>query len=740
VDFLPQQAPFCVSERFFMPTDSVTLSPLYNGDSVPLTAGMIVRLKAGSNDTVVRALASSSGNVQGTNGVVLSGASAPGTSVLAISIGRQRVVLEAGLTPAVGDTVYVSAATAGVGTNVIPGVVLPIGSIANVANYSRDNSVIVDVVVASSEAGAGGTFPGFGGAPPAVGTSAAGGAGTASRSDHTHTGVVSVAAGTGISLSGTASAPIINATGTAFPGFGGAPPAVAATSAAGVATTAARSDHAHQGNVVPVTNIAALAALSAAAMTPGQTSAWVTTVGALFELRISALTPDQITTVNASGLAGAQWVRLTQVGNPVAAAQATWWVNASAGNDENDGLTSGTALQTRLELSRRVWGARPNFGVTVNIVGNCPPTDAPFYVWYPTGGGFVFFLGATSVLYSGTVTTRVTQAAGPTTTDSEITDSAIPVSYTASGLMVDGVNFFRTTGATPFTALKDLGSKAIRITNLTLNNGDAYTAQLCPIICDDQTPIECADGFFYQNINLQAPNTLQYPGAFFTDCWFTTPSAQFRGGTFNRPRLHGANQNIIGGVPGVNTDLIGLVIRDSAAGIYTFTAGQFSVNTVYNQGGNVKVATGATVVVATAWNEWDTTGDALEVRYWSTLLFLNSVLNGSGNTGNLLTCRFWGQIAYNVATLLLAGSSSSGTPLVTSGANFAVSALPINVGPGGEGIFRLDVAGQFVSPTTIAAGSGVLTVTNAPAGATSYARYFTIPDGSGGVLTIGSLT
>jgi hypothetical protein len=43
-------------------------------------------------------------------------------------------------------------------------------------------------------------------------------------------------------------------------------------------------------------------------------------------------------------------------------------------------------------------------------------------------------------------------------------------------------------------------------------------------------------------------------------------------------------------------------------------------------------------------------------------------------------------------------------------------------------------------PTAVATGAGVLAVTNAPAGATTYARYFKMPDGAGGFYTVGSLT
>jgi hypothetical protein len=59
-------------------------------------------------------------------------------------------------------------------------------------------------------------------------------------------GVTSVTAGPGITITGTPTAPIINATATSFPGFGGAPPAAGAASAAGSSGLAAQSDHTHQ--------------------------------------------------------------------------------------------------------------------------------------------------------------------------------------------------------------------------------------------------------------------------------------------------------------------------------------------------------------------------------------------------------------------------------------------------------------------------------------------------------------
>ncbi len=142
-----------------MAADSVTVSPTYNGDSVSLTAGMIVRL-AGANNNVVRAQADTAPHVQGVNGVVISGASAPGSAVLCACVGRETVQMESGLTLSVGDTVYVSPNVAGKGTNVLPAEVSAIGTVADTTNYTRLGTVEVDVVVSvggGSGGGAAGT-------------------------------------------------------------------------------------------------------------------------------------------------------------------------------------------------------------------------------------------------------------------------------------------------------------------------------------------------------------------------------------------------------------------------------------------------------------------------------------------------------------------------------------------------------------------------------------------------------
>lgn len=128
-----------------MATDLVTISPAYNGDTVPLTRGHIVRLKSAVNNNVVRAQGDTAAHIQAVNGVVAQGAAAPGSAVLVACIGRQLVQMEPGLTLKTSDIVYVSASTPGKGTNVLPAQVAAIGFVADASMYSSTGMAAVDV-------------------------------------------------------------------------------------------------------------------------------------------------------------------------------------------------------------------------------------------------------------------------------------------------------------------------------------------------------------------------------------------------------------------------------------------------------------------------------------------------------------------------------------------------------------------------------------------------------------------
>lgn len=142
--------------------------------------------------------------------------------------------------------------------------------------------------VVNLEIAGGGLFPGYGGAPPQIAAaSSAGVALTVSRSDHTHAGVgsaiagtgigvsaatgavtisnagvLSIVAGAGINVSGATGNVTVSATAASFPGFGAAPPNVASSGAAGAAGTASRSDHTH-GQDLSVVYVPSLAAAQA---------------------------------------------------------------------------------------------------------------------------------------------------------------------------------------------------------------------------------------------------------------------------------------------------------------------------------------------------------------------------------------------------------------------------------------------------------------------------------------------
>lgn len=130
-------------------------------------------------------------------------------------------------------------------------------------------------------------------------------------------------------------------------------------------------------------------------------------------------------TVNLKSLDAAQTSFLSSVSVPTSdivpsyLTQTAWYVDPTNGSDANDGLTSGTAIKTVAELSRR-WGkgnllspAGANgvsaVTITVNILANVPNTDPLNIDIVLDGNVRLVFLGgvsATSALTVSSVTTR----------------------------------------------------------------------------------------------------------------------------------------------------------------------------------------------------------------------------------------------------------------------------------------------------------------------------------------------
>lgn len=170
---------------------------------------------------------------------------------------------------------------------------------------------------------------------------------------------------------------------------------------------------------------------------------------------------------------------------------ASWFIDPVNGSDakSNPGTTAATALKTLAELSSRWWSAQLT-GATVTILGNIPGTDTPAWNFSVNTGGSVTFIGTLgpttgfggaaidNTLFAGTVTAFTPANQSPTADDAQLNDATIPVSFTASGLMAAGVIFRQTVPATTHLyALKDLGSKTIRVTIPMLLTGTAMNAQ-----------------------------------------------------------------------------------------------------------------------------------------------------------------------------------------------------------------------------------------------------------------------
>jgi hypothetical protein len=150
-----------------------------------------------------------------------------------------------------------------------------------------------------------------------------------------------------------------------------------------------------------VANIAALSAIVVIASDDGA-PAYVLSVEDVWVYHTnSVLTPDGITIAVANG--PGNWERLN-LGSVEWREQPTWFVNPTTGNDENDGLTSPSAIKTLAELTRR-WGKNPIIpqATNVTLLENIPNTDSLQILDLTTGSTTLFFNGVTTPLLAGTL-------------------------------------------------------------------------------------------------------------------------------------------------------------------------------------------------------------------------------------------------------------------------------------------------------------------------------------------------
>jgi hypothetical protein len=164
--------------------------------------------------------------------------------------------------------------------------------------------------------------------------------------------------------------------------------------------------------------------LDATDLTDG-TLVFVRTVRDFFRLqKPSTLVPDNITVVAASG--GGNWLR-EMLSDASWLYQATWFLNSSTGDDENDGLTSATSLRTHTELERR-WSSdrskRLEQDTVVTITGNVDNARDAVIGMSPRAGFTLRYVGVPTVQRAATLTAAT--ASNPAANIQQtVTDAAI---------------------------------------------------------------------------------------------------------------------------------------------------------------------------------------------------------------------------------------------------------------------------------------------------------------------------
>jgi len=158
---------------------------------------------------------------------------------------------------------------------------------------------------------------------------------------------------------------------------------------------------------------------------------YVQSVKAYFQLdKSSTDTPDDVTIV-AAALGSGNWYRLgwNSTGPNPWLSQATWYIDAVNGDDEDDGSTAATALASHAEFERRLGqDFLLQIQMTVNILSDLNETIHLRGRVEGVNTVFLRYVGAVkSVLYSGTVNAYQPPSANATPEDGEgqLTDSGV---------------------------------------------------------------------------------------------------------------------------------------------------------------------------------------------------------------------------------------------------------------------------------------------------------------------------
>lgn len=412
--------------------------------------------------------------------------------------------------------------------------------------------------------------------------------------------------------------------------------------------------------------------------------------------------------------------------------QASWFVDPqnSSGHasDSNSGLTNTSPLLTWAELSRRLWGATASGFVTITAMSDGNSSDSVVMnVMVPLSvASYGYFVTAPlNAIYSGTVTTYTAASSGPAADDNEITDYSIPTSFTASGLLADGLLARTTSGPLRyFMIAKDLGSKTARISvpvtsagaASSLTNGQTYEVDQLVKIYGLEWPGLTAQsssnsGVYleYKFIADESPGLAWQPASF-QHCWRMTASDTDTA----------FDMSDIGIAAGVTTNFrssskqflafnFGLV-RSS---ILVETGAAIIGGTVF-EGAQIQLQRGTTMVATSRFDVDDTSTSMLLALTGSTAVFSGSGnLSGSGNSGNIISVSGGGKVIYDNTPV--AASSTSGTNISVNGTAYAVSNLPVS-DPNSLGGVRQATAPSYSSGCAQFNTSGILSSTGVACG------------------------
>lgn len=147
--------------------------------------------------------------------------------------------------------------------------------------------------------------------------------------------------------------------------------------------------------------------------------------------------------------------------NQSLASRSAWFIDPINGRNTNSGTTLGTAIQTRSEFARRMWGVSLTQNITVTITSSLLAGDdiQPLIFGSVGSGWAVNYVGVPVVAFTGVITGYVNRNAAANTV-AQMTIAGLPVSWTASGLVTHIVEWTDGVGAfIRAVVVSDLGAR-----------------------------------------------------------------------------------------------------------------------------------------------------------------------------------------------------------------------------------------------------------------------------------------